>query len=184
MQIDEAAALIRPAVAGVGASETWAELGAGSGTFTRALALLLGPGGRLYAVDRDRRAVDALRSVAGREHGRAAAVTPVLADFTQPLALLALDGVLLANALHFVHDGAQRDVLARVADYLRPGGRLVVAEYDGRSPSRWVPYPVPLARFRALAAEVDLGDVELVGERRSAYGGRLYAAVAARPAGA
>ena len=180
MQIDEAAALIRQAVAGGGTGETWAELGAGGGTFTRALAQLLGPGGRVYAVDRDRRAIDALRSVVAREDARAAPVTPVLADFTRPLALPALDGVLLANALHFVPDVAQRDVLARVAGHLRPGGRLVVAEYDGRSPSRWVPYPVPLARFRALATEIGLGDAELVGERRSAYGGRLYAAMAAR----
>ena len=178
MRIDEAAALIRPAVGGRG--ETWADLGAGTGTFTRALAALLGPEGRVYAVDRDAGAVDALQSWAAHLDGRRADVAPMLADFTQPLALPPLDGALLANALHFVPSAAQGDVLAGIAAQLRPGGRLVLAEYDGRRPSRWVPYPVSLPRFRELAADIGLGNPRLVGTRPSAFGGTLYAAAAQR----
>ena len=115
MRIDEAAALIRPAVGGPG--ETWADLGAGTGTFTRALAALLGPEGRVYAVDRDPGAVEALWSLAAHVDGRRADVMPMLADFTQPLALPPLDGALLANALHFVPSAAQGDVLAGIAAF-------------------------------------------------------------------
>ena len=35
------------------AGGTWADIGAGEGAFTLALADLLGPGGRIVAVDRD-----------------------------------------------------------------------------------------------------------------------------------
>src|SRR5438093_11186980 len=64
--------------------ETWADLGAGNGTFTRALVELLGPDSSIYAVDRDRRAVAALERWAKRE---APAVIPVVADFTKPFDL-------------------------------------------------------------------------------------------------
>jgi SAM-dependent methyltransferase len=178
MRVDEAAALIRPAVAGAGG--VWADLGAGTGTFSRALAALLGPGGTVYAVDRDRRALATLDAPAGAP-ANAATVVPVVADFTGPLALPELDGALLANALHFVHGGDQAAVLGKVAALLRPGGALVLAEYDGRSASRWVPYPVSRARFAALASAAGLSAPTGVGERPSAYGGVLYAAVARRP---
>jgi SAM-dependent methyltransferase len=87
--------------------------------------------------------------------------------------------VLLANALHFVRDA--EPVLARVARAVRPGGRVVIVEYDGRPASRWVPYPLPAERLPRLAARAGLGAVAVVGERPSAFSGRLYAAVAVRP---
>ena len=46
--------LLRPAVEPGG---TWADIGAGEGAFTLALADLLGPGGRIVAVDRDAHAL-------------------------------------------------------------------------------------------------------------------------------
>jgi len=54
----DAVALIREAVPR--AAGTWADLGAGDGTFTRALARLLGLNSRIYAVDRDAQALAAL----------------------------------------------------------------------------------------------------------------------------
>ena len=178
MRVDEAAALIRTAVTGEGG--VWADLGAGTGTFSRALAALLGPAGTVYVVDRDRQALATLTGPGSASVG-AAAVVPVVADFTGPLALPVLDGALLANALHFVNGGDQAAVLGRVAALLRPGGALVLVEYDRRAASRWVPYPVSSARFAALAAAAGLTAPMQVGERPSAYGGVLYAAVARRP---
>ena len=58
-------ALLRPAVWPGGG--TWADIGAGEGAFTLALADLLGPGGRIVAVDRDARALRAnVAAVASR----------------------------------------------------------------------------------------------------------------------
>ncbi|MFL5575870.1 MAG: class I SAM-dependent methyltransferase [Gemmatimonadaceae bacterium] len=180
MDVREAAALIAPAVPEQGG--TWADLGAGTGTFTRALASLLGPEGHVYAVDRDRASVEALRGLARRAADRAA-VTAVHADFARTLELPRLDGALVANALHFVPDREQADVLGAIVRHLRPGGRLVVVEYEGRAPTRWVPFPVSLSRLREVAGDAGLGAPTLVGSRRSAFGGTMYAAYAATPEG-
>ena len=58
-------------------SGVWADLGAGTGTFTRALADLLAARSRIYAVDRDARAVRAVRSVKAGDVD----IVPVYADF-------------------------------------------------------------------------------------------------------
>ena len=50
MNVRDAVQLIAPAVPAGG---RWADLGAGRGTFTAALARLLGPGGTVYAIERD-----------------------------------------------------------------------------------------------------------------------------------
>ena len=179
MNTAEAVALIAGAVPR--RAGTWADLGAGDGTFTRALAELLGPDSRIYAVDRNARAVATLASWAARE---APNVVPVMADLTRPLVLpdlevQSLDGLLLANALHFVSDAEV--VLPRLAAWVRPGGRVVVVEYDRRAASRWVPYPIPPARLSALAASAGLSEPVITATRPSAFGGTLYVAAADRP---
>lgn len=178
MNTSEAVALIESAVGGH--EGTWADLGAGDGTFTRALAKLLGQNSRIYAVDRNAGAVVELErwSASAAEN-----VIPVEADFTgafelPDLGATLLDGMLLANALHFVsHADA---VLARLVTLVRPGGRVVLVEYDQRATSRWVPYPIPIARLPALAAAAGLSTPTVTATRPSAYRGTLYAAVAER----
>ena len=99
MNHDDHVALIRAGVEGAG--PRWLELGAGEGAFTLALADVLGPGARIVAVDRDRRALDQMRSrIAGRFP--MAEVEAVVADFTRGLPDGPFDGVLAANSLHFV----------------------------------------------------------------------------------
>jgi SAM-dependent methyltransferase len=159
---------------------TWADLGAGNGTFTRALIELLGPDSRIYAVDRDAGAIAAIGRWAPKD---APTVIPVLADFTRPFELPGLahgmlDGMLVANALHFVRDA---DVaLARLVELVRPGGRVVIVEYDRRAPSRWVPYPIPESRLPALAASSGLSTPVITARRPSRFSGVLYVAAADR----
>lgn len=176
MNDHEALALLRAAIPAAD-SETWADLGAGTGTFTRALASLVGAGGRVIAVDRDAHALGAIRAWAARLGGRPA-VAVVEADVAAPPELPPLDGVVMANVLHFMADAGA--VLSRVAARLKPGGRMVLIEYEGRRPSRWVPYPVSAARFVELAADAGLSPPRVVATRPSAFGGEMYVAVAAR----
>jgi SAM-dependent methyltransferase len=183
MNVSDAIELIRDAV-GVSAG-VWADLGAGTGTFTRALTELLGAGSTLYAVDGDARAVRALRELSSSSWGNVS-VTAVKADFTRPLELpgllredAQLDGILLANALHFVPD-AER-VLSGLVKQLRPGGRMIVVEYDRRGASRWVPYPIPASRWLQLAESAGLTDPTITATRPSAYAGILYTGAATRP---
>lgn len=179
MDVSDAADLIAPAIP-PGGGGVWADLGAGTGTFTRALQGLLGPKARIYAVDRDHGALAAL----GRWAASAGAdVVPVRADFAHDFELSGLeasglDGLLLANALHFVADPER--VLARLVGRLVPEGRLVLVEYDQRPASRWVPHPIPVARLPPLAAAAGTSPLRVVAERPSAYGGRIYAATAVR----
>lgn len=169
----DAARLIAPAVS---AGEQWADLGAGTGTFTVALARLLGSTGTVFAVERETSAVAALRAIAHSTDAERAAIVVSHADFTEALELPPLDGALLANALHFVSDDEQSTVLRRIADRIKPTGALVVVEYDNRSPSRWVPFPVSLARLGDLARLAQLGTPAEIGRRRSLFGGSMYAA--------
>jgi hypothetical protein len=135
----------------------------------------------VVAVERDLRAASALRDRGGGGGGAAVVVRDL--DFTDArawdaLALPPLDGILLANALHFVPTGAQGALLARLAGTLAPAGRLVVVEYEGRARSPWVPHPVALARLQALAPEGFRA--RMVGSRASTFGGTMYAAALER----
>jgi len=173
----DAAALIRPAIPRT--SGVWADLGAGTGTFTRALAYLL-PQARIYAVDRNASALGKLlRSL----HQDGVTVVPVGADFTEPLDFPELgtdplDGILFANSLHFVADPVP--VLRSLVARLRPSGRVVIVEYDRRQANRWVPYPIPAMRVAPLAMAAGLTAPTMVATRPSAFGGTLYVAAADR----
>lgn len=108
---------------------------------------------------------------------------PVAADFTGPfelpgLAEPRLDGMLLANVLHFVPDADR--LVRRLAAWVRRGGRIVVVEYDRDAANRWVPYPIPPARLAVLAASAGLSAPTVTATRPSAFGGTLYVAAAER----
>ena len=175
MDARDAARLIAPGVAG----PVWADLGAGRGTFTQALATLLGPSGHVYAVERDAGAVEALQALARRRRNdERAFIDVVRADFTTTqLTQEDVDGILFANSLHYVPDDEQAPLLARLAGKLKPRGMLLVVEYDNRSRSRWVPFPISFDRLAAVARDAGLPMPELIGRRESAFGGTMYAAL-------
>jgi len=172
----EMVALIRSAVPEPGG--VWADLGAGTGNFTWALAELLGPAATIYALDRDARAIVAQQARL-RSDPPAARILPRQADVLRPLELPLLDGIICANLLHFVRD--QVGLLRRLHGHLRPGGRMLVVEYEQALPIPWVPHPLPFTRFAALAHEAGFEAPAQVGTRRSPSSGRvMYAAVARR----
>jgi SAM-dependent methyltransferase len=182
MKHADAIELIRDAVGGRGG--VWADFGAGTGTFTRALSAVLGAGSTVFAVDADARAVRALRELSTSTSG-SARVIAVNADFAQPLVLpglvrgqAQLDGILLANALHFARDPER--VLSRLVEQLRLGGRAIVVEYDRREASQWVPFPIPASRWPRLAESAGLAEPAITATRPSSYSGVLYAGVASK----
>ncbi len=163
---------------GVGpAGGTWADLGSGQGAFTLALADLLGPTGTIYSVDRDPRALQVQLSAIERSFP-GTTVTPLVADFTQRLELPPLDGIVMANSLHFERD--KTTVLRLVRTYLRPGGRLVLVEYDADQGNPWVPYPLSLRTWLTLATEAGLRDTRHLASVPSRFLGSIYSAVSLR----
>jgi SAM-dependent methyltransferase len=161
----------------------WADLGAGPGVFTEALAHLLGAAGEVVAVDRDPSAIRALEALAARLPAGTAAVRVVAADLRDlssvpGLAGVTLDGALLGNVLHFFPDPSR--LLTETVARLTTNGRVVVVEYGDAKPNRWVPHPVPFPRLRELASEEGLA-LRVIGERPSRYQrGALYCAVLER----
>lgn len=179
MKVNEASSLLAHAVP-ADPGGTWADLGAGDGTFTLALARLLGPDARVFAVDRDQQALGELERRAVTD-GTLSRITTVNADFTVPFEppgarKLRLDGMLFANSLHFVQHADV--VLNRLVQWLRPGARVVFVEYDRRPASRWVPYPIDAERLPVICAAAGLTIPVVTATRPSDYGGKLYVAFA------
>jgi len=164
--------LIRDGVEGGGL--VWADLGSGAGAFTLALADLVGPPGSIHSVDRDRRALDEQLRALHRSFP-AVAVTAMVADFTRPLELPPLDGVVMANSLHFERD--KLAVLRLVRGYLRPGGRLILVEYDTDQGNHWVPYPLSFDTWSILAAGAGFRETHRLASVPSRFLGSIYSAL-------
>jgi len=157
---------------------TWADLGAGSGAFTLALADLIGTHGLIHAIDRDRGALAELRAAAVSSVPMAEIRTRV-ADFNDRLDIRDLDGVVMANSLHFVDD--KLPVLARVRRYLKPGGRFLLVEYDSDKGNPWVPYPMSFETWRHLAEDAGFTGTKEMASVPSRFLGRMYSSLSLAP---
>jgi SAM-dependent methyltransferase len=120
-----------------------ADVGCGTGGMTLLLAERVGPGGRVFAVDREPVLLQRVRERA-EAAGLADRVTTVPATIDE------LPGVLpepsaLVWASHVVHhSGDQTAALRALAAALAPGGMLAVAE--GSPPPRRLPWDVGVGR--------------------------------------
>lgn len=159
MKFDDAVSLVDvPGIAGKGAS-TWADLGAGAGVFSTALASLLAPGSMIYAVD---------KSPGIREQitGNQVRIVPVKNDFVaDEMKLPLLDGILMANSFHFVKD--KLIMMEKIRKLVRSGGMLILVEYDTDTSNRWVPYPVS---FKSLQGFKFINKVDSVYQDAGIYG--------------
>jgi ubiquinone/menaquinone biosynthesis C-methylase UbiE len=169
------ARLIRDGV--VGAGSAWADFGSGRGAFTLALADILGPSGTIVSVDRD---AGALREQTTELRRRFpdVAVEQRVADFAVPLGLGPLDGIVMANSIHFVRDKAA--VLAEVRAALRVGGRLVLVEYDTDHGNHWVPFPMTFETWRRTAEVAGFRETRRLASVPSRFLGSIYSAVSIR----
>lgn len=152
----------------------WVDFGAGSGAFTLALRDLAGPDVTLIAVDRDQSDLRSLRTAMQRRFP-GTRLQLLTADFRQPLSLPPFDGVLSANAVHYVAD--QVALLRQWWSYLKPDGRLIIVEYDTDDGNRWVPYPLSFTTFQRLAPAAGFTEPILLGIRPSRFLGQIYAAM-------
>jgi ubiquinone/menaquinone biosynthesis C-methylase UbiE len=148
----------------------WADLGAGEGAFTLALADLLGPGSHITAVDRD---ANALRHLE-RDRFPGVEIETQVGDFTRLLPLSMLDGVVMANSLHFVRD--KTNVLESVRRMLRAGGTLIVVEYGSDRGNPWVPHPFSFETWEKMAARAGFVKTRLLRTIPSRFLGSMYAA--------
>ena len=103
-----------------------AEVGAGSGYFTIRLAKALGPSGRVYAVDVDKKMLDHIERRAERE--KLENIQTILADGNDPrLGSESVDVIFICDTLHHIQNRKQYYPLLLRA--LRQGGRLVIVDF-------------------------------------------------------
>jgi len=141
--------------------QRWADLGAGSGTFTLALQKVLHQDSEIIAVDKQAQRLP---------------VQFIRADFVKDeLPLSNLDGILMANALHYVQD--KQALIRKLENHFRAEGRFLIVEYDTRRSNPWVPYPIRFDELQALFQPFGY-DTEKLAEYPSRFGGRMYAALA------
>jgi ubiquinone/menaquinone biosynthesis C-methylase UbiE len=152
----------------------WADFGSGSGAFTLALAELIGPAGQIYSVDQDS---GALRRQERPLRTRFPAVTVhyVVADFGRPLDLPPLDGIVMANALHYHPE--KEAVLRLIRGYLQPAGVFILVEYNTDRGNPWVPYPLSYGTWETLAHQNGFATTRLLVTRPSRFLGEIYSAV-------
>lgn len=161
MKHQEAIQLIGRAVPPTSDPQQWADLGSGSGVFTLALAHLLPPGSTIHAIDRSAQSLPP--SANGVD------IVFRQADFErQVLPLHHLDGVLLANALHYCRDA--KSVLHRLIASLHPDRhQFLIVEYDTVSADRWVPFPLPYERVEGLFKELGFNSIVKLAEHPSLF---------------
>lgn len=172
MTLDDAITLIESADLN-DAPQQWADLGCGSGLFTEALARLLPKGSKVTGVDKTHQSLKA-------NAGNGVSLEFYQADFQQDrLPFPALDGILMANALHFAAD--KQTLIDKLAACLKPAGEFLIVEYDTDSPNPWVPYPISYEKLVVLFRHCGFSEFRKTGERQSIYGGRkMYSCLITR----
>ena len=156
----------------------WADFGAGSGAFTLALRELVGPHTNIYAVDKDRRGFNELEKVHREKFTTSQNVHPMRADFSGVLSLPPLDGIVMANSLHYFKD--KEKLLRHVRSFLKMNGVLLLVEYNVDSGNMWVPYPLSFETYRSLAPRAGFSEPSLLATKPSRFLREFYSAAAYR----
>ncbi len=149
----------------------WADLGAGSGFFTQLLSAQLPGGSHLYALDKS----PVLLYNLIRDSRIPLEV--IDGDFTRDMPLPLLDGILMANALHYISEPLR--TLKHILGYLKAGGRFILVEYDQEVPNPpWNPYPISLQKFTKLSEQLEAWRFEALAQVPARYGsGAIYSVV-------
>jgi ubiquinone/menaquinone biosynthesis C-methylase UbiE len=172
MNHDDHVRLIRNGVS-PGGKQVWGDFGSGWGAFTLALRDVAGPAVEIWSVDRSESSLRAQRAEFDRRFP-GTNLHLLVADFTQPLELPPLDGIVAANSIHYVRD--QAGLLRDWRRYLAQGGRLVIVEYEMERPNSWVPYPVSFRALGSLAAQAGFAAPRLLEAHPSRRSPQMYAA--------
>lgn len=160
MQQSDAINLIQKAITS-DQPQRWADLGCGSGTFATALNNILPTGSHITAIDKQTQNVP---------------VDFLKADFAKDdLPLSNLDGILMANSIHYVRD--KQKLIKKLETYLSTNPTFLIVEYDTTRFSPWVPYPINYQKLQKLFTELGYTSVNKLAERPSRFGGRMYSAV-------
>lgn len=158
---------------------SWADLGSGEGAFTLALVQLLPVESKIYSIDQNKASLQSQEAIFKRMSSLST-ISFHTADFTRELPISEkLDGILMANSLHFVEEKV--NVLKQLKKYLKPGGRLVIVEYNVDQGNHWVPYPFSFETFKTLVKEAGFINATFAGTAPSEFLNEMYCGLALNP---
>lgn len=102
-----------------------ADIGAGTGVFSVALARAVRPGGKVYAVEVDEKLLEHIVETA-TEQG-VTNIEPVFAEYNDPLLPPGVELAFIHDVLHHIED--RTTYMKNLAGYLKPGGRVAIIDF-------------------------------------------------------
>lgn len=167
MELNEAIQLIQNDQLSATKLTNWADLGCGSGLFTAALSHFLAKGSTIYALDKT-----PPKTIKDVKAGINVQIQKT--DFvTDPFDFNQLDGVLMANALHYVKDKPT------FLNKIKTVDNLLIIEYDTDQVTPiWVPYPLSFKSLQQLFESQGYTRITKLQTHPSVYGrANIYAAL-------
>jgi SAM-dependent methyltransferase len=174
MELTQAIGLIENENINSAKQTLWADFGCGSGLFTQALAHLLEPNSKIFAIDKNLYALNKLKQVNN------IVIEKIKADFVaDELNLDKLDGILMANSLHFVEN--KIPFINKIEQYLKANGCFLFVEYDTDTHNVWVPYPLSYHSLTNLFKAQGYNTIKKLNQLPSRYNrSPIYSALVTR----
>ena len=167
--------LIKPAFLDEKPTASFPDLGAGSGAFTFALREVTDSSTIIYAVDKDSSSLNQLQKEYQIRFGDSKNLNLIVSDFSKPLNLSMLNGILMANSLHFFKDKIK--VLKHIKTFLELNGKLIIIEYNVDKGNLWVPYPFSFSTFENMCKESGFDSPKLLATHSSSFLNGFYSAM-------
>jgi precorrin-6B methylase 2 len=167
--------LIKPAFLDENPNASFADFGSGSGAFTLALREVLDSSASIYAIDKDKSGLRELENSFVARFNSTTNLIVLQADFSKSLSLPPLDGILMANSLHFFKDKIK--VLRHIKTFLKPNGKLIMIEYNVDKGNLWVPYPFSFPTFESMCKESGFDQAKLLATHSSSFLNGFYSAM-------
>jgi ubiquinone/menaquinone biosynthesis C-methylase UbiE len=171
MHLSEAKSLIQNGEFSTKPETVWADLGCGTGLFTKALAAMLYPGSTIYAIDRNP------GKFSFSDIPDQVQIRTMKDDFeSDAFHLKGLDGILMANSFHFVSN--KNVFLDRTKTWFSHKPAFLFVEYNTDKPNPWVPYPLSFQSLEKLFTGLGYTRIEKLHEINSRYNsGKMYSAI-------